>query len=183
MQSKQITIEDILCIPIFHIAFLRNEFKDYLEIFVAKVNKGSIIGDCNISDYLKKEYNYLKPKEYGKRTVYYLFVLVFELENRQYGSEEDKENSYYNLYLHFKDFYQNYDKAQEETGIDDFFKYGLVKYCLKLLKSNELENGSASVLSYTLYVYVINFYTIISVKSASENLKLFHFTRKIRKKN
>ncbi|MFZ4798477.1 MAG: hypothetical protein ACOYMA_13350 [Bacteroidia bacterium] len=180
--KDRITKKEILKRAVFWLVFSR-EFKAYLGTFVREVNKGKLIGENKISEFFIKAYQRKKEEKASKeRMVFYLFILVFELEKCPFASEEERANKYYKLYLNFKYFYPNYYLTSDETGCGDIFKLGLVKYIIRLSMNIEIDEDFKSILCYSLYVYVNNFYTIISVQSAKEKLNLVGFISAINNK-
>jgi len=169
MESKEITKEEILQIPIIGLVFSREEFKGYLETFVEDVNKGKYIDVEKLLAIMIEEYSKYCGISLGYRTVVFDYAYAILDQHHELWSEEEKEKGYI-LALDFKKFYPEYDNALDEYDITRLECWQYIVYSLNLLIDNELGDESKLAFSYAFYNFVKDFFKRTLLNNTEEKI-------------
>ena len=169
MESKEITNEEILQIPIINLIFSREEFKEYLDTFVKDVNKGKDMGVKKLLALLIEEYCKYCGISLGYRTIVFDFAYAILNQHHELWSEEDKEEGYI-LGFDFKKFYPEYDTVLDEYDITRLECWQYIVYSLNLLIDNELGDESKLAFSYAFYNFVKDFFKRTLLNNTEERI-------------
>ena len=170
MESKEITKEEILQIPIIQLVFSREEFKGYLDTFVEDVNKGKDMGVKKLLAILIEEYCKYCGISLGYRTVVFDFANTILSQHHELWSEEEKEDGFVYLFKNFKKFYPEYDDDLDEYDVTCLENWQYIEYSLNLLMDNELGDESKLAFSYAFYIFVKDFFNHLLFNNSEEKI-------------
>jgi len=174
MQTKQITTEDILSIPLFQMLFADDDYADYIDVFLHDVNQGSRIDENEALILLLEGCFNHSGINFGKQSAFYFYVFTNIIRNSSILDDGQKISLYLCQYFEYRKTFYYKDEILAKSGRIFFLNYEFVVYCFELLKTTKLPDDIRSAFSYGIYIYVKEIHPYIERKAIGSVKPIIH---------
>ncbi|MFZ4398544.1 MAG: hypothetical protein ACOYO1_00805 [Bacteroidales bacterium] len=174
MQTKQITSEDILSIPLFQMLFSDDEYAEYQDTFTNDINQGSRIEDHEALILLLKGCFNHSGINFCRQSAFYFYVFASIIRNSSYLDDAEKEYMYLCHYYEYKKTFYYKDETLANPGRLFHINFEFVCFCFELLNTIKLLDNIRSVFSYGIYIYVKEIQPYIETKAIGSVKPIFH---------